>query len=90
MCLDCLSVYFPDFTHLTLHSRLLMKVVVTAANLNDRKDTTILLEKINQIRDRFPRLSTIWVDRGYSGKALILAILHTFYWCFQVVVPPRG
>ncbi|OYQ63701.1 transposase [Pseudanabaena sp. SR411] len=89
VCLDCLSVYFPDFTHLTLHSRLLMKVVVTAANLNDRKDTTIRLEKINQIRDRFPRLSTIWVDRGYSGKAFILATLHTFYWCFQVVVPPR-
>jgi putative transposase len=50
----------------------------------------MLLEKINQIRDRFPRLSTILVDRGYKGKAFVLAILHTFYWCLQVVVPPAG
>ena len=28
------------------------------------------------------------MDRDYSGKAFILAILHTFYWCLQVVVPP--
>jgi hypothetical protein len=30
------------------------------------------------------------VDRGYEGKAFILVILHTFYWCLQVVVPPVG
>ncbi len=69
---------------------LLLMVVVTAANLDDRKGATMLLEKINQIRDRFPRLSTILVDRGYKGKAFVLAILHTFYWCLQVVVPPVG
>jgi putative transposase len=69
---------------------LLMMVVVTAANLNDRKGAVMVLEKLNQIRDRFPRLSTIWVDRGYNGKAFILAILHSFYWCLQVVVPPVG
>ena len=50
----------------------------------------MILEKLNQIRERFPRLSTIWVDRGYEGKAFILAILHTFYWCLQVVVPSVG
>ncbi len=33
---------------------LLLIVVVTAANLNDRKGATMLLEKINQIRDRSP------------------------------------
>ena len=69
---------------------LLMMVVVTAANLNDRKGATMVLEKLNQICDRFPRLSTIWVDRGYNGKAFILAILHTFYWCLQVVSLLRG
>jgi transposase len=50
----------------------------------------MLLEKLNQIRDRFPRLSTIWVARGYEGKAFILAILHTFYWCLQIVLSPVG
>jgi len=49
-----------------------------------------LLKKLHQICDRFPLLLTIWVDRGYEGKAFILAILHTFYWCLQVVVPPVG
>jgi len=58
-----------------------MKVVFNAANLNDRKGATMVLGKLNQIRDRFPRLSTIWVDRGYNSKAFILAILHTCY-CF--------
>ncbi|MFN7716960.1 MAG: hypothetical protein ACK5QS_16025 [Pseudanabaenaceae cyanobacterium] len=50
----------------------------------------MVLQKINQIRDRFPSLSTIWADRGYKGNAFILAILHTFYWCLQVVIPPAG
>ena len=58
---------------------LMMMVVVTAANLNDRKGAIMVLEKLSEIRDRFPRLSTIWVDRGYSGKTFIMAILHTFY-----------
>ncbi|MCE2889418.1 MAG: transposase [Pseudanabaena sp. 42896M_M3] len=69
---------------------LMMMVVVTAANLNDRKGAVLVLEKLNQIRDRFPRLSTIWVDRGYNDNAFVMAILHTFYWCLQVVVPPAG
>ncbi len=51
---------------------------------------TEVLEKLDQIRDRFPRLSTIWVDRGYNGQAFIMAILQTFYWCLQVVVSPTG
>ncbi|CAN1209387.1 hypothetical protein TUMEXPCC7403_04125 [Tumidithrix helvetica PCC 7403] len=58
---------------------LLMMVVVTAANVNDRSGAKLLLERIDQIRDRFPRLSTIWVDRGYSGQAFILAILAVFH-----------
>ena len=57
---------------------LLMMVVVTAANLNDRKGATMLLEKLNEICDQFPRLSAIWVDRGYRRQAFIMAILHTF------------
>ena len=69
---------------------LLIMVVVTEANLNDRKGATKSLEKLAQIRDRFPRLSTIWVDRGYSGQAFILEILHTFYWYLHVVFPRRG
>jgi putative transposase len=69
---------------------LLMMVVVTAANVNDRSGAKLLLERIDQIRERFPRLSTIWVDRGYSGQAFILAILAVFHWCLQVVSPPEG
>jgi putative transposase len=67
-----------------------MTVVVKAANINDRKGATMILEKLNQMRERFSRLSMIWVDRGYSGQAFILAILHTFYWCLQVVVLTVG
>ncbi|CAN1211322.1 Transposase [Tumidithrix helvetica PCC 7403] len=67
-----------------------MMVVVTAANVNDRSGAKLLLERIDQIRDSFPRLSTIWVDRGYSGQSFILAILAVFHWCLQVVSSPEG
>ncbi len=57
---------------------LLMMVIVTATNLNDRKGATMVLEKLNQIRDRFPRLSTIWVDRGYKCESLWDAVQQAF------------
>lgn len=47
---------------------LVVMVVVTAANVNDRDGARRLFEKLYQIRQRFPRLVRIWVDGGYSGE----------------------
>ena len=43
---------------------LLLKVVVHAADLQDREGVKLLLEPI---KGRFPRISLVWVDNGYTG-----------------------
>jgi putative transposase len=44
---------------------LLLKVVVHAANLQDRESVNLLLEPV---KGQFPRMEKVWVDQGYSGK----------------------
>jgi transposase len=43
---------------------LLLKVVVHAADIQDRAGATLLLEPIKGL---FPRLRKLWADQGYSG-----------------------
>ena len=43
----------------------LLKAKVHAANIMDREGIKILLEGA---RERFPRLSHLWLDAGYNGK----------------------
>jgi putative transposase len=43
----------------------LLKAKVHAANIMDRDGIKILLEGA---RERFPRLSHLWLDAGYNGK----------------------
>ncbi len=43
---------------------LLLKVVVHAANVQDREGVKCLLEPI---KGRFPRMEKVWVDQAYSG-----------------------
>jgi putative transposase len=44
----------------------LLEVVVTAANLNDREGTKLLLTKVE--RQIALRLLTVWADKGYQGE----------------------
>jgi putative transposase len=44
---------------------LLLVVIVTAANLAEKKGAVYLLE---QIKDKFPRLEKVFADGGYQGK----------------------
>jgi putative transposase len=44
---------------------LLLKVVIHAADLQDREGVGLLLEPIKGV---FPRLKKVWVDQGYTGK----------------------
>src|ERR671910_453134 len=43
----------------------LLKAKVHAANIMDRDGIKVLLEGV---RERFPRLSHLWLDAGYNGK----------------------
>jgi putative transposase len=68
---------------------LVVMVVVTAANVNDRDEARCLLERLYQIRQRFPRLVRIWVDGSYSGEEFIRWVLDTYRWILEVVLRPQ-
>ncbi len=44
---------------------LILAVVVHAANIQDRQGAMLVLELL---KDKFPRLRTIWADGGYAGQ----------------------
>jgi putative transposase len=44
---------------------LVLKAEVHAANITDQNGIRFLLERIGAI---FPRLSHLWLDKGYNGK----------------------
>ena len=60
---------------------LLLCVVVTAANLQDRDGAKLVFEAI---RARFPRLKLIWADGGYRGQ-LIDWVKAKFHWILEIV-----
>jgi putative transposase len=67
---------------------LLLKVVVHAANLQDRESVNLLLEPI---KGQFPRMEKVWVDQGYTGKGKTWIETH-MGWTVEVVErsPRRG
>jgi putative transposase len=67
---------------------LLLKVVVHAANLQDRESVNLLLEPV---KGQFPRMEKVWVDQGYSGKGKTW-IETQMAWTVEVVErsPRRG
>jgi putative transposase len=64
---------------------LLLKVVVHAADLQDREGVKLLLEPI---KGRFPRISLVWVDNGYTGTGRTWIKEH-MGWEVVVVSHPR-
>jgi len=67
---------------------LLMKVVVTAGNVQDRDGAKLLLEALAERADAIKRLELIWADGSYRG-ALIAWIEQRFGWKLEVVEKPK-
>lgn len=67
---------------------LLLKVVVHAANLQDRESVNLLLEPV---KGQSPRMEKVWVDQGYTGKGKTW-IETEMGWTVEVVErsPRRG
>jgi transposase len=57
---------------------LLMAVHGVAANVPEREGAKQLPHKLNQERERFPRLARIWVDGGVSGADFFHWVVDTF------------
>jgi len=61
---------------------LVLKVLVTEANIGDRDGATWLLSSLGE---RFPRLALVWVDGGFSGEAFAAHIANTCQLKIEVV-----
>jgi hypothetical protein len=47
---------------------LVLRVLVTAASVDERSRGKQVLKKVRQMGDTVSRLNTIWVDGGYDGN----------------------
>jgi putative transposase len=68
---------------------LVLKVVIHAADIQDREGVQLLLEPIKGV---FPRMKKVWVDQGYTGKGREW-MEQEMGWEVEVVRPaprPRG
>jgi len=67
---------------------LVVKVIVTAGNVQDRDGAKLLLKELAQQADTIKRLKLIWVDGSYRGH-LIDWVAEHFGWKLEVVEKPK-
>lgn len=76
--------------HLTVDTLgLVLRVLVTAANVPEREGAKLVLSQVQQMGDAVSRLHTIWVDGGYSGDPFLRWVMDTYRWIVQVVLRPK-
>jgi transposase len=68
---------------------LLMAVQVLAADVPERAGARQLLRKVDNERERFPRLARIWVDKGFSGVDFCHWVIDTFRWILEAILRPQ-
>ena len=60
--------------HLTVDTLgLVLRVLVTAANVPEREGGKQVLAKVKQMGNAVSRLHTVWVDGGYDGDPFLHA-----------------
>ncbi|HEY9879167.1 MAG TPA: IS5 family transposase [Leptolyngbyaceae cyanobacterium] len=67
---------------------LLLAVTVVAASVPEREGAKQLLSKVQQERQRFPRLALGWADGGFSGQDFLRWVMDSFRLILQVVLRP--
>ena len=76
--------------HLTVDTLgLVLRVLVTAANVPEREGAKQVLQRVHQLGDRVKRVNTVWVDGGYSGPDFYDWVLTSFRWIVEVVLTPK-
>ena len=68
---------------------LLMRVVVTAGDVQDRDGARLVLEGLAEHEELIKRLKLIWADGGYRG-ALVSWVKETFGWKLEIVEKREG
>jgi putative transposase len=68
---------------------LLMRVVVTAGDVQDRDGAKLLLEEVAGQEELVKRLKLIWADAGYRG-ALVTWVEEVFGWKLEIIEKQEG
>jgi putative transposase len=68
---------------------LLMRVVVTSGNVQDRDGAKLILEGLAKNKEIIKRLELIWADGGYRG-ALVTWVEEVFGWKLDIVEKQEG
>lgn len=76
--------------HLTVDTLgLVLRVLVTAANIPEREGGRQVLTKVKQMGAAVSRLHTIWVDGGYDGNPFMQWVMNFCRWIVLVVLRPQ-
>lgn len=75
--------------HLTVDMLgLVLRVLVTAANVPEREGAKKVLHRVHQMDDKVKRLNIIWMDGGYKGEDFMRWVMDMFLWIVQIVLRP--
>ena len=77
--------------HLTVDCfGLVMRVLVTAANVPERKGGKKGLNQVKAMTpERTNRLFLVWAEGGYSGNPFLIWVMDILHWVLQVVIRPK-
>ena len=68
---------------------LVLRVLVTAANVPEREGAKLVLKQVKQMGGVASRLHTVWVDGGYNGNPFMHWVMDVCRWIVQVVLRPH-
>lgn len=68
---------------------LVLRVVVTAADVGEREGGKKVLKKVKQMGKSVSRLHTLWVDGGFDGDPFMHWVMNCCFWVVQVVLRPE-
>jgi transposase len=67
---------------------LVLRVLVTAASVEEREGGKQVLKKVKQMGKKVSRLITIWTDSGFDGAPFMMWVMDLCRWIVQVVLRP--
>ncbi|OUL32846.1 IS5 family transposase [Nostoc sp. 106C] len=68
---------------------LVLRVLVSAASVDERSGGKQVLQKVKQMGNTVSRLNIIWVDGGYDGNPFMQWVMDLCRWIIQVVLRPH-
>jgi transposase len=68
---------------------LVLRVLVTAANVPEREGAKQVLKQVKQIGKETSRLHTLWTDGGFDGEPFLRWVMDWCGWIVKVVLRPE-